>query len=74
MARFHENIQMRPTRCQMQIISRYLPEVDIKDCAIRYEGGCHHTDGRDYDGWFCVHIYRRGRYLWRDKQFKKESN
>lgn len=73
MATFHERIQMSPTPCQMQIINRHLPGVDRNDCAIRYEGGTHYNDGRDYDGWFCVDIYRIGRYKWSGKQFKKQS-
>ena len=72
MAKFHDTIQMHPTKCQMQIINRYFPLVSVKDCAIRYEGGSHFTDGRDYDGTFCVHIYRKGRYIYQNKKFKKQ--
>lgn len=72
MARFHETIQMHPTKCQMQIIGRYFPNVRMEDCAIRRESGSHVTDGRDYIGTFCVHIYRKGRYVWSGKGLKKE--
>ena len=73
MAKFHDMIQMHPTQCQMQIINRYFPLVQKKDCAIRYEGGTHFSDGRDYDGWFCVHIYGKGRWVWKDKRFGREN-
>ena len=72
MAKFHNTIQMHPSSCQMQIINRFMPSVRKEDCSIRYEGGTHFTDGRDYDGWFCVHIYRKGRYLWKEKKFSKQ--
>lgn len=72
MARFHNNIQMHPTPCQMQIINRHLPSVSKKDCAINYEGGTHYRDGRDYDGFFCVTIFRKGRFRYRDGNFRKD--
>lgn len=72
MSKFHDTIQMPPTPCQMQIINRHFPSVKLEDCAIRCEGGTHYWDGRDYDGIFHVHIFRKGRYIWRDKKFIKE--
>lgn len=63
---------MYPTKCQMQIINRHFPSVSVRDCAIRYEGGSHYTDGRDYDGWFCVHIYRKGRFIYKEGKLKKQ--
>lgn len=74
MAKFHENIQMHPTPCQMQIINRLFPSVNKKDCAIRYEGGTHFNDGRDYDGWFCVSIYKKGNFLYRDGKLSRKNN
>ena len=62
---------MRPTPCQMQIINRYLPTATVSDCRVIYEGGTHYTDGRDYDGWFCVKV-NRFRYKYADRQFKRE--
>ena len=72
MGKFHENIQMHPTACQMQIINRYLPFAKFSDCEITREGGTHFHDGRDFDGTFCVHIYRKGRFVWKDNRFSKE--
>lgn len=46
--------------------------VNKNDCAIKYEGGSHFDNGRDFDGWFCVHIYKKGRYLWKGGKFKKQ--
>lgn len=76
MARFHDNIQMHPTPCQMQVIRRFFPNVEQKDCAIRYEGGTHYSpsDGRDYDGWFCVHIFQKGRWYFKDGKCVKEEH
>lgn len=70
--KFHDSIQMYPSPCQMQIIKRHFPMVNKNDCAIKYEGGSHFDDGRDFDGWFCVHIYKKGRYLWKGGKFKKQ--
>ncbi len=72
MSRFHDNIQMYPTPCQMQVIRRFFPHAEQEDCAVRYEGGTHFSDGRDYDGWFCVHIFRKGRWFFKDGKCVKE--
>ena len=50
--KFHDSIQMYPTSCQMQIIKRHFPMANKNDCAIRYEGGSHFDNGRDFDGGF----------------------
>lgn len=75
MARFHDNIQMHPTPCQMQVVRRFFPHVKQEDCAVRYEGGTHYppSDGRDYNGWFCVHIFRKGRWFFMDGKCVKEK-
>jgi hypothetical protein len=57
----------------MQIIARKFPGVKLEDCAIRYEGGTHFDDGRDYAGWFCVHIFRKGRWFFKDGRCVKEE-
>ncbi len=65
---YGKQAQIPPLPSQLHIAQSVIPSACLENSRILYEGGSE-KDEKTYLGWFCIQVFRKGKFFFNDGRF-----
>ena len=65
---YGKQAEIPPMPSQLNIARKYIPSICFDNSRILYEGGSQ-KDENTFLGWFCIQVFRKGKFFFNDGKF-----